>query len=219
MSQRGKLSDDEQEPREVLTVDFLKRCWGVVLQREDESGPTAVVVLADTRVGSGVAPEAPILGAMVLEGVPLGSAAKPTLPGGASTSAVISAAEADAEYERVAAQVAAQRAKEMTAVDDEISKRESDIEVASVRRLFERSEHERVATANFSNEMKRRQERLEDLDREKSSPSGYKIQSASEYERMRRSEAQSAPGGASKPSRDNPSQGGGEIARRGTIVI
>ena len=112
-----KLSDDEQEPREVLTVDFLKRCWGVVLQREDESGPTAVVVLADTRVGSGVAPEAPILGAMVLEGVPLGSAAKPTLPGGASTLAVIvppgkfgsiSAAEADAEYERVATQVAAQ---------------------------------------------------------------------------------------------------------------
>ena len=62
------------------------------------------MVLADTRVGFGLTPEVRIPGAVVLEGLPLGSAAKPTLPGGASTSAVISAAEADAEYERVAAQ-------------------------------------------------------------------------------------------------------------------
>ena len=123
--------------------------------------------------------EIPISGAVVLEGVPLGSAAKPTLPGGASTLAVIvppgklgslSGAEADADYERVAIQVAAQRAKEMAAVDEEISKRESAIEVAAARRPFERLERERVATANFNVEMKRRQERLDELDRENARP-------------------------------------------------
>ena len=97
----------------------------------------------------------------------------------------------------------------MLAVDEEIRKRESALEVASARRLAERFEHERVTRDNFNNEMKRRQERLDELDREKSNPSGCKIQSANEYERLRRSEAQSALGGASKPQKDNTSQGGG----------
>ena len=157
-----------------------------------------------------ITPEIPISGAVVLEGVPPGSAAKLTLPEGASASVVVvspvklgslGGAEADADYERVTAQVAEQRAREMAACDSEISKRESDLEEAAARYHVGRIERERVATATFVNEMKRRRERLDESDREKISPSGYKIQSASEYERMRRSEAQSAPGGASEPSR------------------
>ena len=65
-------------------------------------------------------------------------------------------AEADADYERVAAQVAEQRAREMAAFDAEISKRESDLEEATARYHVGRIERGRVATANFVNEMKRR---------------------------------------------------------------
>ena len=152
-----KLPDVELESRELLIVDFLKRCWSVVQRPEAEGGPTVVVDLTDARDGSVLAPEIPISGVAVLEGVPPGSAAKLKIPEGASTSVVVAAklklpegastsvvvvppgklgslvGEADADYEKVAAQVAEQRAKEMAAFDAEISKRESAIEEEAAR--------------------------------------------------------------------------------------
>ena len=109
-------------------------------------------------------------------------------PGTSATAAAVTSAklaslsgvESDAAYVVLVAQVAEQQALEIAAFDAEIRKREADRETAFALRVVERLERERVAAENFANEKKRRHDRLEELDREKASPSGYKIQSANE---------------------------------------
>ena len=221
---QANLAEKEQEPRERLIVDFLKRCWDLVQrgegagqQQDAEGGAAASESAMDTRVSTS---EVVIPATTGLEGVPLIPTVKPTPSGGVgSVPATITPqakvapptdAEVEEEYQKGAALIAAERAKRLAAVHAEIEKKEAALEETRRLHLVERLDRERLASSHFENEMLRARERLDGLDRDqKNSASGYKIQSTAEYERTRRGEAQS------RESRGNLSQekGGGDRGR------